>query len=110
MTRQDIANIYDVPLEILDPMRHRVCDYPQCKTVLSRFNAGEQCWTHQSDLTNLTLTQKQIELLARAPRSCPTSSSVTSPVPTSSHRTSEPTTSGVHGDGRPSQGELPAGR
>jgi hypothetical protein len=43
-------------------MRHRVCDYPQCKTVLSRFNAGEQCWTHTGDLTQ-ALTQKQIDLL-----------------------------------------------
>ena len=44
-------------------MRHRVCDWPHCKTVLSRFNAGEQCWAHQGDLTNLKLTKKQADLL-----------------------------------------------
>jgi hypothetical protein len=43
-------------------MRHRVCDWPHCKTVLSRFNAGPRCWTHQGDLTQ-PLTQAQIDLL-----------------------------------------------
>ena len=43
-------------------MRHRVCDWPHCKTVLSRFNAGPRCWTHQGDLTQ-ELTKAQVDQL-----------------------------------------------
>lgn len=43
-------------------MKHRNCDWPHCKTVLSRFNAGPRCWAHQGDLTQ-ELTKKQIDLL-----------------------------------------------
>lgn len=31
-------------------MKHRVCDWPKCITVLSAHNPGKFCWTHTPDL------------------------------------------------------------
>ena len=47
-------------------MRNRVCNWPHCKTVLSRFNAGEQCWAHTPDLSEFP-TRAQAKVIT--PRS-----------------------------------------